>query len=142
MLGYTEICSCTNLTLLSSFLWDILLIYLRFIEYMFRASWAWTVKTLPAMRESWLWSLGWEDPLEEGMAAHSSILAWRIPWPEEPGGLQSMGSQSVRQDWVTKQSTAQIHFRNYKTIKSRCTGRQVDNTGGKYLLLEIHGVFK
>ena len=41
-------------------------------------------------------SLGWEDPLEEGMAAHSSILAWRIPWTEEPGGLQSMGSQGVR----------------------------------------------
>ena len=41
---------------------------------------------------------GWEDPLEEGMATHSSILAWRIPWTEEPGGLQSMGSQTVRHD--------------------------------------------
>ena len=52
------------------------------------------VKNLPAMRETWVWSLGWEDPLEEGMAAHSSILAWRIPWTEEPGGLQSMELQS------------------------------------------------
>ena len=43
-------------------------------------------------------SLGWEDPLEEEMATHSSILAWRIPWTEEPGGLQSMGSQRVRHD--------------------------------------------
>ena len=43
-------------------------------------------------------SLGWEDPLEEGMATHSSILAWRLPWTEEPDGLQSMGSQRVRQD--------------------------------------------
>jgi len=43
-------------------------------------------------------SLGWEDPLDEDMATHSSILAWRIPWTEEPGGLQSMGSQKVRQD--------------------------------------------
>ena len=42
-------------------------------------------------QETWVQSLGWEDPLEEGMAAHSSILAWRIPWREEPGGLQSMG---------------------------------------------------
>jgi len=42
--------------------------------------------------------LGWEDPLEEGMATHSSILAWRIPWTEEPGGLQSMGLQGVRHD--------------------------------------------
>ena len=53
-----------------------------------------TVKHLPAMWETWVRSLGWEDPLEEGMATHSSILAWRIPWTEEPGGLQSVGSQS------------------------------------------------
>ena len=52
------------------------------------------VKRLPTMRETLVWSLGREDPLEKGMAAHSSILAWRIPWTEEPGGLQSMGSQS------------------------------------------------
>ena len=49
------------------------------------------VKNLPAMQEPWVQSLGWEDPLEKGMAAHSSILAWRIPWTEEPGGLQSRG---------------------------------------------------
>ena len=53
------------------------------------------VKNLPAMQESWVQSLGWEDPLEEGMATHSSILAWRIPWTEEPGGLPSMESQRV-----------------------------------------------
>ena len=52
-------------------------------------------KNLPAMQEAWVQSLGWEDPLEEGMAAHSSVLAWRIPWTEEPGGLQSRGSQRV-----------------------------------------------
>ena len=57
-----------------------------------------TVKNPPAMRETWLQSLGWEDPLEEGIAAHSSILAWRIPWAEELGGLQSMGLQRVRHD--------------------------------------------
>ena len=54
------------------------------------------VKNLPAMRETWVPFLGGEDPLEKGMATHSSILAWRIPWTEEPGGLQSMGSQRVR----------------------------------------------
>ena len=48
--------------------------------------------------ETWLQSLGQEDPLEKGMAIHSSILAWRLPWTEEPGGLQSMGSQRVRKD--------------------------------------------
>ena len=53
------------------------------------------------MWETWVQSLGREDPLEKGMATHSSILAWRIPWTEEPGGLQSMGSQRVREDWVT-----------------------------------------
>ena len=52
------------------------------------------VKILPAVRETWVQSLGWEDPLEEGMAAHSSILAWRILWTVELGGLQSMGLQS------------------------------------------------
>ena len=52
------------------------------------------------MKEIWVPSLGWEDPLEKGMATHSSILAWRIPWTEEPGGLQYMGSQRVGCDWV------------------------------------------
>ena len=56
------------------------------------------VKNLPAIWKTWLRSLGWEDPLEEGMATHSIILAWRIPWTEEPGGLQSMGLQRVRHD--------------------------------------------
>ena len=59
------------------------------------------VKNLPAMQESQemqVQSLGREDPLEEGMATHSSILTWRIPWSEEPGGLQSMGSQRVKHD--------------------------------------------
>ena len=56
------------------------------------------IKRLPAMRETWIRSLGWEDPLEKEMATHSSILAWRIPWTEEPDGLQSMGSQRVEHD--------------------------------------------
>ena len=56
------------------------------------------VKSLPEMQETWVRSLGWEDPLEKGVAPHSSILAWRIPWTEEPGGLQSMGSQRVGHD--------------------------------------------
>ena len=56
------------------------------------------VKNLPAMWETWVQSLGWENPLEKGMATHSSILAWRIPRTEEPDGLQSMGSQRVGHD--------------------------------------------
>ena len=56
------------------------------------------LKHLPAMWKTWVRSLCWEDPLEKEMATHSSILAWRIPWMEEPGGLQSMGSQRVRDD--------------------------------------------
>ena len=58
-------------------------------------------KTVPAMWETWVWSLDQEDPLEKGMATHSSILAWRIPWTEEPGRLQSMGCKRVRHDLVT-----------------------------------------
>ena len=56
------------------------------------------VKHLPAMRQTWVQSLGLEDPLEEDMATHSSTLAWKIPWMEESGSLQSMGSQRIRQD--------------------------------------------
>ena len=62
------------------------------------------LKCLPAMQETWVWSLGREDPLEKEMATHSSIRAWRIPWTEEPGGLQSTGSQRVGYDWVTSLS--------------------------------------
>ena len=64
-----------------------------------------TVKNLRAIRETQVRSLGWEDPLEKEMATHSSILAWRIPRTEEPGGLQFMGSQRVRDDWVTNTHT-------------------------------------
>ena len=56
------------------------------------------VKCLPAMWETWVQSLGWEDPLEKGMATHSSTLAWKIPWMEEPDRLQSMGLQRVGYD--------------------------------------------
>ena len=56
------------------------------------------VKSMPAIWETSVLSLGWEDPLEKEMATHSSILAWRIPWTEEPGRLQSVGSQRVRHD--------------------------------------------
>ena len=59
------------------------------------------VKNLPAVQETQVQSLGWEDPLEKEMAPHSSFLAWKISWTEEPGGLQSMGSQRVRHNWVT-----------------------------------------
>ena len=56
------------------------------------------VENLPAVQKTWVRSLGQEDPLEKGMATHSSILAWRIPWTEKPGQLQSMGLQRVKQD--------------------------------------------
>ena len=59
------------------------------------------LKCLPAMQETWVRTLGWEDPLEKEMAIHSSTLAWRIPWMEEPGGLQSMGSQRVGHNRAT-----------------------------------------
>ena len=56
------------------------------------------VNNLPTMQETWVRSLDWEDPLKEEMAVHSSILAWEIPWTEEPVGLQSMGSHRIRYD--------------------------------------------
>ena len=59
------------------------------------------VKNPPAMQKTWVQSLGWEDPLEKGMATHATIIAWRIPWIEEPGRLQSMELQRVGHDWAT-----------------------------------------
>ena len=60
------------------------------------------VKNLPAVQKTWVQSLGWEDPLETGMATHSSILAWSIPWTEEPGGLPSLGLRTVGDNFATK----------------------------------------
>ena len=66
------------------------------------------VKNPSAMHETQVRSLGWEDPLEEGMATHSSILAWRVPWTEEPGGLQSIGSQRVRHEAAEHARTRKV----------------------------------
>ena len=67
------------------------------------------VQKLPAMQETRVWSLGQDDPLEKEVATHSSILAWKIPWTEEPGRLQSSGYQRVKHDWVTN-----FHFPTFK----------------------------
>ena len=78
------------------------------------------VKCLPAMRQTRVRSLGWEDPLEKEMATHSSTLAWKIPWTEEPGRLQSMGLQRVGHDWATSLS---LSFKYIKGVFAvRCLG--------------------
>ena len=75
------------------------------------------------MRETWVCSLGQEDPLEEGMATHSTILAWRILWTEDPGGLQSMGLQRIGQDRATRhipyinRMLQNIFFRLFLSLK-------------------------
>ena len=71
-------------------------------------------KNLPAVQETWVQSLGWEDPLEKGMVTHFIILAWRIPWMEEPGGLQSVGSQRVGYD-----EQFSLHFKKHSKWHSR-----------------------
>ena len=70
-----------------------------------------------AMRDTWDWSLGWDDPLEKEMAIHSSILAWRIPWTEQPGGLQSTRSQGVGHDWATFTNDFKIQWSIFIIIK-------------------------
>ena len=70
------------------------------------------VRNLPATQETWVWSLGWEDPLVEGMATNSSILAWKVPWTEESDG--SMESQRVRQDWVAKHTYTHTHIHTHR----------------------------
>ena len=82
--------------------WELLFLALEITQLTQRASLvAQMVKNLPAIQETWVRFLGWEDPLEKGMATHSSILTWRNPWTEEPGGLQSMELQRVRHNWAT-----------------------------------------
>ena len=76
-----------------SYQWSLMQIWASLVAQM--------VKNLPAMQKTWVQSLGREDPLEKEMATHSSTLTWRIPWTEEPGRIQSMGSQSVGHNWAT-----------------------------------------
>ena len=76
------------------------------------------VKHLPAMQETRVWSLGQEDSLEKEMATHSSTLAWKIPWMEEPGRLQSMELQRVRHDWATSPSPCPLSQWCHPTISS------------------------
>ena len=76
----------------------LVLVFANYMELHHLSLVAQRLKRLPAMRETWVQSLGREDPLEKEMATHSTILAWRIPWTEEPGGLQSTGSQRVGRD--------------------------------------------
>ena len=81
-----------------------------------------SVKNLPAVQETRVWSLGWEDPLEKEMATHSSILAWKISWTEEPGGLQSTGSQRVGHDWATNTVTHSIAW--WETLRYSWSHKQ------------------
>ena len=74
------------------------------------------VKNPPTMQKTWVQSLGQEDPLEKGMATHSSILAWKTQWTEEPGGLQSTGSQRVRYDLVTNSTNTPKHSPGHTVI--------------------------
>ena len=83
------------------FAWFSLFFFLSCFKHGWASLVAQRLKRLPAMQEMWVWSLGQEDPLEKEMATHSSILAWSIPWTEEPGRLQSMGSQRVGHKWAT-----------------------------------------
>ena len=91
------------------------------IGYPLQYSWASLVAQLvsnpPAKQETWVWSLGWEDPLEKEMTTHSSILAWRIPWTEKPGRLHPMGSQRVGHDWITNTFTLNFSLKLQHSIK-------------------------
>ena len=76
-----------------------------------------TVKDPPAMQETQVPSLGREGPLEKGMATHSCVLTWRIPWTEEPGGLQSKGSQRVGHDWATDTKWAELRHYSLEVVQ-------------------------
>ena len=81
-----------------------------------------TVKRLPTMQETQVRSLGWEDPLEKEMAPHSSTLAWKIPWMEDPGRLQSMGSQTVRHGLAFSLFTIPFYVCTTSSLSVHLTG--------------------
>ena len=97
-----------------------------------------TVKNPPAMQDTWAQSLGQEDPLEKGMATHSSIPAWRIPRTEEPGGLQSMGSHRVGHDWATKHSNSNNCYRQGSRIDANSRLRKYDEKQHIYMISKYH----
>ena len=90
-----------------------------------------TVKNLPAMWETWVWSLGHEDPLEKEMATLSSFLTWKIPWTEKPGVLQSMGLQRAGHDWETNTHANQQEFTEQRLICASHYGRHHTSGGGR-----------
>ena len=98
-----------------------------------------TVKRLSTMQETWVPSLGREDPLEKEMAIYSSTIAWKIPWTEEPGRLQSMGSQRVRHDWATSLSLSlyTIMIRFYILIIKWVLTTIWSNQKSQTLLMEV-----
>ena len=100
------------------------------------------LKRLPAMQKTWVRSLGREDPLEKEMATHSNIFAWRIPWTEETGGLQSTGSQRVGHDWATSLhfTSLQALIKSYNVLTQLLSevGTVISPREAKYLALSFH----
>ena len=98
-----------------------------------------TVKCLPTVQETRVWSLGRQDPLEKEMTTHSSILAWKIPWTEECGRLQSMGSQRIRHDWATSPSSIKFLVVNKCSLFFSTRMWSLSSRGGWCTLLKVTG---
>ena len=111
----------------------VLIVLLDFPSSTARKESACQCSLLQEMQETWVWSLGWEDPLEQGMATHSSTLAWEIPWTEEPGGLQSMGSQTPLSTLIHSSIASPPAF-----VTFLGTVRSLDAKWTRYVTL-IHG---
>ena len=101
MLDIWQTWLCRIVAVSFSYLFSSKVLFHKLLLYAQTSLVAQTVKRLSTMRETQVWSLGWEDPLEKEMAIHSSSIAWKIPWTEELGRLQSMGLERVGHDWAT-----------------------------------------
>ena len=112
--------SCSNKTLLIETSTGAVLAHRSQFANPYSVSWAsLVVQMVKNLQETRVQNLSWQDPLEKGMATHSSILAWRIPWTEEPAGPQSMGSQRVRHNWVANLYTYSISCGREKTSNTK-----------------------
>ena len=101
----------------------------------------WVIKNPPAVQEFWVWSLGPEDSLEKEMVTYSSILAWRIPWTEEPGRLQFMGSQRVEYDWRTYITTSCLkHFSTLQLAVAKWPSSSLWNVS-RHVIWKLLGSF-
>ena len=134
------VCVCIYFKIREISVWYYILEYFFYVEVFNSGAFllAQMVKNLPAMQETQVQSLGQEDPLEKGIATNFSILAWRIPWTEEPGGLKSMGLQRVGDNWMANTFAFTLEFCRARKILLKGWRYSLSYSGAGYTIVKLH----